>query len=128
MRVAERTGPSHGHGLTKCAHFAESATIGRFGHADAACAGSRRRGLLRAMMPIAELMHEAMKSAAKKRSANCCCRSRWRPRNRGAAFVTTVAEGVRFERCLFHSGISTEDQKEEMAAFIQKRKHSFKNR
>ena len=44
------------------------------------------------------------------------------------AFETTLAEGVRFERRLFHSTFATEDQKEGMAAFIGKRKPAFKNR
>src|ERR1700683_760518 len=44
------------------------------------------------------------------------------------AFETTLAEGVRFERRLFHSTFATEDQKEGMAAFVEKRKPVFKNR
>jgi enoyl-CoA hydratase len=44
------------------------------------------------------------------------------------AFETTLAEGVRFERRLFHSTFATEDQKEGMAAFIEKRKPAFRNR
>ncbi|MBV9966929.1 MAG: enoyl-CoA hydratase [Alphaproteobacteria bacterium] len=44
------------------------------------------------------------------------------------AFETSLAEGVRFERRLFHSTFATEDQKEGMAAFIAKRKPAFKNR
>jgi len=44
------------------------------------------------------------------------------------AFETTLAEGVRFERRLFHSTFATEDQKEGMAAFVDKRKPAFRNR
>ena len=44
------------------------------------------------------------------------------------AFETTLAEGVRFERRLFHSTFATEDQKEGMAAFVAKRKPTFRNR
>ena len=44
------------------------------------------------------------------------------------AFETTLSEGVRFERRLFHSLFATEDQKEGMAAFAEKRKPEFKNR
>ncbi len=44
------------------------------------------------------------------------------------AFETTLAEGVKFERRLFHSLFATEDQKEGMAAFIEKRPPNFKNR
>jgi enoyl-CoA hydratase len=44
------------------------------------------------------------------------------------AFESTLAEGVRFERRLFHALFSTEDQKEGMAAFVEKRKPQFKHR
>jgi enoyl-CoA hydratase len=44
------------------------------------------------------------------------------------AFETTLAEGVRFERRVFHALFATEDQKEGMAAFAEKRKASFVNR
>jgi enoyl-CoA hydratase len=41
---------------------------------------------------------------------------------------TTLAEGVRLERRLFHSMFAAADQKEGMAAFVEKRKPDFKNR
>ena len=44
------------------------------------------------------------------------------------AFETSLAEGVRFERRVFHALFATEDQKEGMAAFIEKRPAKFKNR
>jgi enoyl-CoA hydratase len=44
------------------------------------------------------------------------------------AYETTLAEGVHFERRLFHSLFATEDQKEGMAAFVEKRKPDFKHR
>jgi len=44
------------------------------------------------------------------------------------AYETTLSEGVRFERRVFHSLFATEDQKEGMAAFAEKRKPNFKNR
>ncbi|MBX6741737.1 MAG: enoyl-CoA hydratase [Acetobacteraceae bacterium] len=44
------------------------------------------------------------------------------------AFETTLSEGVRFERRLFQSLFATEDQKEGMAAFAEKRKPVFRNR
>ena len=79
------------------------------------------------MVPAADLIGEVMKVAEKicelslpvvmmaKESVN-------------RAFETTLSEGVRFERRLFHSGFAIEDQKEGMAAFIEKRKPVFKNR
>jgi enoyl-CoA hydratase len=44
------------------------------------------------------------------------------------AFETTLAEGLRFERRVFHSLFATADQKEGMRAFVQKRKPDFKHR
>ncbi|MFM0053534.1 enoyl-CoA hydratase [Caballeronia grimmiae] len=44
------------------------------------------------------------------------------------AYETTLAEGVHFERRLFHSLFATEDQKEGMTAFVEKRKPLFKHR
>jgi enoyl-CoA hydratase len=44
------------------------------------------------------------------------------------AYETTLAEGILFERRVFHSTFSTEDQKEGMSAFAEKRKPDWKNR
>jgi enoyl-CoA hydratase len=44
------------------------------------------------------------------------------------AFETTLGEGIRFERRLFHSLFATDDQKEGMAAFVEKRPAKFRNR
>jgi len=44
------------------------------------------------------------------------------------AFETPLSEGIRFERRLFHAMFATEDQKEGMAAFLDKRSPQFRNR
>ncbi len=44
------------------------------------------------------------------------------------AYETTLSEGIRFERRVFHAMFATEDQTEGMAAFVEKRKPDFKNR
>jgi enoyl-CoA hydratase len=44
------------------------------------------------------------------------------------AYETTLREGVRFERRVFHAMFATQDQKEGMAAFGEKRKPEFKDR
>ena len=44
------------------------------------------------------------------------------------ALETSLAEGVRFERRIFHSLFATADQKEGMAAFVQKRPAKFENK
>lgn len=45
-----------------------------------------------------------------------------------AALETTLAQGIQFERRQFHATFATEDRKEGMAAFAEKRKAQFKNR
>jgi enoyl-CoA hydratase len=88
---------------------------------------AERAGLVARIVPLAQLMDEAMKVAetiasmslpsvfAAKESIN-------------RAFETSLAEGVRFERRVFHSLFATEDQKEGMNAFIEKRPAKFKNK
>ena len=44
------------------------------------------------------------------------------------AFETSLSEGIRFERRVFHAGFGTEDQKEGMTAFAEKRPPKFRNR
>jgi enoyl-CoA hydratase len=44
------------------------------------------------------------------------------------AYETTLAEGVHFERRMFHATFALADQKEGMAAFVAKRKPEFKHR
>jgi len=44
------------------------------------------------------------------------------------AYETTLAEGIRFERRVFHAMFATADQKEGMQAFVEKRPANFQNR
>jgi len=88
---------------------------------------AERCGLVSRILPVAELVQEAVRTAQKiaelslpvvmlaKESVN-------------RAFETSLAEGVRFERRLFHSTFAIEDQKEGMSAFVEKRKPAFKHR
>jgi enoyl-CoA hydratase len=88
---------------------------------------AERAGLVSRLVPAADLMDEAVKVA--DRIANMSRPVTMMVKeavNRG--FETTLAEGVRFERRLFHSIFATEDQKEGMAAFIEKRHPEFKHR
>ncbi|KWB39253.1 enoyl-CoA hydratase [Burkholderia cepacia] len=90
-------------------------------------AEAERAGLVSRVLPADTLLDEAIAAAATiaefslpavmmvKESVN-------------RAYETTLAEGVHFERRLFHSLFATEDQKEGMAAFVEKRKPVFKHR
>jgi enoyl-CoA hydratase len=89
-------------------------------------AEAERAGLVSRVVPAANLMDEAMKLAetiaamslpaliAAKEAVN-------------RAFETPLAEGIRFERRVFHMLFATEDQKEGMAAFVEKRPAKFKH-
>ncbi|HEY6670797.1 MAG TPA: enoyl-CoA hydratase [Methyloceanibacter sp.] len=101
----------------------ELCLTGRHMQADEA----ERSGLVSRIVPAAELMDEAMKVADK--IANLSQHAVMMIKeaiNRG--FATTLAEGARFERGQFYSLFATEDQKEGMLAFIEKRKPHFTNR
>ena len=90
-------------------------------------AEAERAGLVSRIVPADKLMDEAIAVAERiSRMSRPIAMMVKEAVNR--AFETTLAEGVRFERRLFHSTFATEDQKEGMAAFIAKRKPDFKNR
>jgi enoyl-CoA hydratase len=90
-------------------------------------AEAERSGLVSRIVPNDKLLEEAMKLADKIASlSRASVLAGKEAVNR--AFETTLAEGVRFERRLFHAMFATEDQKEGMAAFVEKRKPAFKNR
>jgi enoyl-CoA hydratase len=84
-------------------------------------------GLVARVVPAASLLDEALKVAetvaamslpsvlAAKEAVN-------------RAFETPLAEGIRFERRIFHSLFATRDQKEGMTAFVEKRPPKFENK
>jgi len=90
-------------------------------------AEAERAGLVARVVPVADLVGEALKTAetiagmaplaaiANKEMVN-------------AAFETTLAQGILFERRLFHGLFGTEDQKEGMNAFVEKRAAVWKGR
>ncbi len=88
---------------------------------------AERAGLVSRVVPLDKLMEETLGAAlqiceysrmavlAAKESVN-------------RAFEGGLADGIMFERRMFHALFATEDQKEGMAAFVEKRKPAFKNR
>ena len=84
-------------------------------------------GLVSRVVPDNELMEEALDAAGKIAEFSLPAVMMVKEAvNR--ADETTLAEGLRFERRLFHSLFAMEDQKEGMSAFVEKRTASFKNR
>ena len=90
-------------------------------------AEAERCGLVSRVVPKGEVKAQAIE-AAKQIAAYSRPITMLVKESVNRAYETTLAEGVRFERRLFHSIFGTEDQKEGMAAFAEKRKPSFKNR
>ena len=90
-------------------------------------AEAERSGLVSRVLPLADLVPEALKAAATiagfSRPAVMMAKEAV---NR--AYETTLAEGIRFERRVFHATFATQDQKEGMAAFVEKRPPHFTNR
>jgi enoyl-CoA hydratase len=90
-------------------------------------AEAERSGLASRIVANDKLVEEAVKIAAQIAALS-------RPAVLAAkeavnrAYETTLAEGVRHERRLFHALFATSDQKEGMAAFVEKRKPKFENR
>ncbi|MFD6319498.1 enoyl-CoA hydratase [Methylorubrum thiocyanatum] len=90
-------------------------------------AEAERAGLVSRVVPAAELAAEAMK-AAETIAAMSLPIAMMTKEAVNRAYETTLTEGVRFERRVFHAMFATEDQKEGMAAFVEKRPPRFSNR
>ena len=90
-------------------------------------AEAERAGLVARVVPAAELIGDALKTAATIAgySAPAVLAAK---ESVNRAFETPLAEGLRFERRLFHALFATDDQKEGMRAFAEKRKATFVNR
>ena len=90
-------------------------------------AEAERAGLVARVVPLAELMDTALAAADSiaqmSRTAVMLAKE-----SINRAFELPLAEGIRFERRVFHSLFATADQKEGMAAFIAKRLPRFENR
>jgi enoyl-CoA hydratase len=90
-------------------------------------AEAERSGLVSRVVPAAGLLDEALSAAAK--IADFSLPSVMMAKEAvNRAFETTLAEGLRFEKRLFHSMFALDDQTEGMSAFVEKRKANFTNR
>ncbi len=87
---------------------------------------AERAGLVSRVVPAEQLLPEAM-AAAQTISKMSLPIVMMVKESVNAAYESSLNEGVHFERRLFHAAFATEDQKEGMAAFIEKRKAEFKH-
>jgi Enoyl-CoA hydratase/carnithine racemase len=88
---------------------------------------AERSGLVARVVPAASLMDEAMKVA--ETIANMSLPSVLAGKEAiNRAFESGLSEGMAFERRIFHSLFATEDQKEGMKAFVEKRAPKWKNK
>ena len=88
---------------------------------------AERAGLVSRVVPLEKLMEEAMAVAEKVASYSLPVVMMIKE-SINRAYEGTLTEGILFERRVFHSMFALADQKEGMAAFVEKRKPSFKNR
>jgi len=90
-------------------------------------AEAERAGLVSRVVPDAKLLEEAM-AAATVIAGMSLPAVMMAKESVNRAYETTLAEGIQYERRMFHATFGTEDQKEGMAAFLEKRPPQFKNR
>jgi enoyl-CoA hydratase len=90
-------------------------------------AEAERSGLVSRVVPAADLLGEALKTAETIASMSLPI-AMMAKETINRSYETTLAEGIRFERRVFHAMFATADQKEGMGAFVDKRKPDFQNR
>lgn len=88
---------------------------------------AERAGLVSRIVPAADLLEDAMKTAATIASMSLPIAMMVKE-SVNRSYETTMAEGIRFERRIFHAVFATDDQKEGMQAFVEKRKPDFQNK
>ncbi|MNG29395.1 putative enoyl-CoA hydratase echA8 [compost metagenome] len=88
---------------------------------------AEKSGLVARVVPVERLLDEAL-SAAQAIAGFSLPVTMMIKESVNRAFESSLAEGLLFERRLFHSAFALEDQKEGMGAFLAKRKAIFKHR
>ena len=90
-------------------------------------AEAERSGLVSRVVPVAKLLPEAM-AAAQKIAEKSALTVKVVKETVNRAYETTLREGLLYERRMFHALFATEDQKEGMNAFLEKREPQFRDR
>jgi len=88
---------------------------------------AERAGLTSRVVPAAELLEDALKTASTIASMSTPTTMMIKE-SVNRSYETTLAEGILFERRTFHAAFATEDQKEGMSAFAEKRKADWQNK
>ncbi|HST93752.1 MAG TPA: enoyl-CoA hydratase [Microvirga sp.] len=88
---------------------------------------AERSGLVARVVPAADLLNEALKTAETIASMSLPI-AMMTKESINRADEMSLAEGIRFERRVFHAMFATADQKEGMAAFVEKRAPRFEDR
>lgn len=88
---------------------------------------AEKAGLVSRIVPLADLREEALKAAGQIASMSLPA-SMMAKESVNQSLELGLAQGIRFERRVFHSAFATEDQKEGMSAFIEKRKPVWKHK
>ena len=89
-------------------------------------AEAEQSGLVARVFPKEELVEKTLK-AAEKIAEKSVVATMMIKESINRAFEVSLQEGLRFERRTFHSIFATQDQKEGMQAFVEKRQANFKN-
>ncbi|KPZ09310.1 Enoyl-CoA hydratase, partial [Pseudomonas syringae pv. spinaceae] len=87
---------------------------------------AERAGLVSRVLPLDQLLPEALAVAATI-AAKSLSVAMMVKESVNRAFEVSLAEGIRFERRVFHAVFASHDQKEGMQAFIDKRQPDFKD-
>ncbi|WP_342359940.1 enoyl-CoA hydratase [Terrarubrum flagellatum] len=90
-------------------------------------AEAERAGLVSRIVPVDSLVEDAVKTATTIAEMSLPI-AMMTKESINRAYETTLAEGVRFERRVFHAMFATADQKEGMSAFVEKRAPRFENK
>ncbi|TDV72709.1 enoyl-CoA hydratase [Pseudomonas sp. LP_7_YM] len=88
---------------------------------------AERSGLVARIVPQEQLLDEALKVAQAIATKSLAAAMAVKE-SVNRAFEVSLSEGIRFERRVFHAAFASEDQKEGMTAFIEKREPDFKHR
>ena len=85
---------------------------------------AERSGLVSRVVPAADLIADALKTGATIADMSLPI-TMMTKESVNRSYETTLTEGIRFERRVFHAMFATDDQKEGMSAFVEKRKPKF---